>query len=240
MSARSRRSSRGSDFVAGVIIFASCALAALIGTSLYRHARHDVQTIRQTTAATAEAFAPLNQRNETASPQKNLESVTARLNPEDTRKIQILVEILHSKNDNDPRMDREFRQMSPALKRSLEGEYERFSRERRNERGTIAFLLARDASEPRDLEFVQKVFAEEPCRSLADCYRDPIAGSAIDPGSDHSVDSDTLLAYPQVLTLSALGLNRNEALRPEIAKLILAQRSSKNERLARQAQRLSE
>jgi hypothetical protein len=106
-----------------------------------------------------------------------------------------LEEILKSKNDNDPRMDKDLKVMSPEFHQALFEKYEAIQPEKRNERGTIAFLIARDLKSPEDAEFLKKIYEESPCTSLADCKS---VGSE-DP--HYAGMNQTTLNYPQLISL---------------------------------------
>ncbi|MDD4005202.1 MAG: hypothetical protein PHW69_08380 [Elusimicrobiaceae bacterium] len=84
------------------------------------------------------------------------------------RKLAVLDEILQSRNDNDPRLDTGFNEMSSDLRAALRLKYRQLPLEQRNERGTIVYLLGRNAG-PADWRFFREVVSERPCLSLADC-----------------------------------------------------------------------
>ena len=126
--------------------------------------------------------------------------VSVRPSLEVTKKLQVLEEILKSKNDNDPRLDTEFKNLSPEMKKALESQYEKRPEEDRNGRGTIAFLVAREISGPEDLEFLSSVLREEPCLSLADCKQtNPSEKDAHLGGVD-----DLTMNYPQIVVLNQI------------------------------------
>lgn len=137
---------------------------------------------------------------------------------QDQKKWQIFKEILNSKNDNDPRLDNELRNLSPEIHRSLQNAYEKLPSEDRNGRGLIAFLVARDLNTTTDVEFLRKIYQENPCLSFENC-------SVVAPPDPH-VDgvNQTSLNYPQLAGLYQLeqklkaqpDLLRN----PEMKKLI--------------------
>ncbi len=117
-----------------------------------------------------------------------------------SHQAKVLDEIFASRNDNDPRLDTELRHLSPEVKRELEAKYARLPGEKRNERGTIAFLIGRDLATEEDARFLKSVLEEPPCLSLADCHS---AGNApSDPHSD--LGQDLTLAYPQVVAIQML------------------------------------
>ena len=118
------------------------------------------------------------------------------------RSLRVLNEVLASKNDNDPRLDQEFRKLSPELKLALRAKYENLSLEDRNGRGTIVFLLGREISTPEDLEFLHAVLSEPPCLSLSDCAKETVESRGGD--EDSSLGVSTTLAYPQLVGLVSL------------------------------------
>ncbi len=124
------------------------------------------------------------------------------LSPEDTRKVKVLDEVLSTKNDNDPRIDTELKALSPAVKEAIRARYEGTQPEKRNERGTLVFLLGREIRDSSDLAFFAGVLSEKPCLSLQDCGRPPEAHSG---DEDHFESiNETTANYPQLMALLAL------------------------------------
>lgn len=121
------------------------------------------------------------------------------LQPEDQKKIAVLDEILKSRNDNDPRLDSELKNLSGEVHRALIAKYNSMIPEDRNGRGTIAFLIARDLKSTDDLDFLQKIFQENPCLSMGDCRRVDADGDAHEVGGN-----ETSVNYPQLATLYQL------------------------------------
>jgi len=121
-----------------------------------------------------------------------------KLSASETSKIQILDEVLKSKNDNDPRIDQELTSMSPALHEALFEKYESMEFENRNGRGMITFLIARDFKSSEDGKFLEKVFNESPCTSMANCQQVDSADS------HHSGIEQNSLNYPQLAALYQL------------------------------------
>ena len=112
--------------------------------------------------------------------------------------FSVFEEILKSKNDNDPRMDRQLLHFTQALKSALFERYEKIAPENRNGRGLVVFLVARDLNSSDDIEFLKKVYQEHPCMSLEDCKN---------TGSDdahYSGLNQTTLNYPQLAGLFQL------------------------------------
>jgi hypothetical protein len=124
--------------------------------------------------------------------------LTKALSPDDKKLFEIFTQIMISKNDNDPRLDKELRHLSPELKKTLQREYALLPDERRNEKGLIVFLIARDVSVPEDLQFLESVYQESPCLSLANCQ---VRG----PEDPHfSGINEVSLVYPQIAGLFQL------------------------------------
>jgi hypothetical protein len=123
--------------------------------------------------------------------------------PRDLTQVKILDEIVASRSDNDPRLDTELRGLTDAGKILLRGRYASYSPEKRNERGTVVFLLGRELSSPEDVGFLHQVLTEPACRSLSNCDRDDT--SSVGPGEAHlEGPAETTLAYPQIVALKSL------------------------------------
>lgn len=136
------------------------------------------------------------------------DELTQNLSAAEKKQWQTFVEIMLSKNDNDPRLDKDLRHLSPALKKSLEAQYSLLPDEKRNEKGLVVFLVARDVSSPEDVEFLDSIYQESPCLSLADCG---VRGE--DDPHFSSINQMTLL-YPQVAGL--FQLDKQLGARPEL------------------------
>jgi len=108
---------------------------------------------------------------------------------------QALEEILNSKNDNDPRLDKQLSQLSPEFHKAIFSKYESLKPEDRNGRGTLVFLVARDLKDTADIEFLQKVYEENPCLNMRDCSAQP------DEDPQDSGFQQTSLNYPQLAGL---------------------------------------
>ncbi len=123
--------------------------------------------------------------------------------PGDVAKAQLLDTILKAKNDNDPRLDRELRVLSEGAKEIIRGRYAKFPTERRNERGTIVFLLGRNLTSESDFQFLHSVLSEAPCLSLADCKAE-LPGSTASENLHHDLGTGVTLAYPQLVALKSI------------------------------------
>jgi hypothetical protein len=116
------------------------------------------------------------------------------------KKLEILNEIFKSKNDNDPRMDQDLKNLSTVDKVVLKEKYNQLPVESRNERGTIIFLLGRNINANEDLSFLDQVFSESKCMSLENCTKTSDESNS----SEHTGSTETTLAYPQIVALKAL------------------------------------
>ena len=121
-----------------------------------------------------------------------------------------LDEILKTKNDNDPRMDRDLKILTPAFHSAIYSKYHLLKPEDRNERGTLVFLIARDLKSQADLDFLQSVYQEAPCTNMGDCSA-PTANDPQDTGAQQ-----TSLNYPQMAGLYQLDSQLSK--RPELLK----------------------
>lgn len=115
------------------------------------------------------------------------------------KKIKVLKEILALKNDNDPRLDTELKNLTNEDKDALVQVYKDLKPESLNDKGTIVFLIGRELTRPEDAEFLKNVLSEEPCLSFDNCG---ITNPETDPHMD-SVNNVTL-NYPQVVALNRI------------------------------------
>lgn len=160
----------------------------------------------------ASSSAPAASPASAAAAAGELDKILATLKGPDQRKLLILDEILKSRNDNDPRLDTELKVLSPELKRAMTRYYQTIPDERRNERGTIAFLYARGMTRPEEMEFITSILMEKPCLSLSDCSK---PDGAHDPEAEHLQGiSETTANYPQ-LTALRQALDKYNATRGE-------------------------
>ena len=112
-------------------------------------------------------------------------------------KLEELETILLSRNDNDPRLDLDFNGLSTEDKRLFRKKYRAIAAEKRNERGTIVYLLGRNLRAAEDWKFFRQVALEPPCLSLSDCSKKPV------PGSDEEATGDEVtLAYPSLVAVN--------------------------------------
>ena len=119
----------------------------------------------------------------------------------DRKLLSDLNQIFASRNDNDPRLDSEFKNLTPGTKQLLLEKYQQLPLEARNERGTIVFLIGRELNRPEDCHFLAQVTTEPPCLNLADCKKAP-------PHTDEDVHEEpaisVTLAYPQHVAVKSM------------------------------------
>lgn len=122
----------------------------------------------------------------------------AQLSAAEQKQWQIFQEILKSKNDSDPRLDKDLHQLSDGLHQVLREKYQQLPAENRNERGLITYLLARDLKNIEDLDFLKAVYEEAPCLSLENC--------GVRSNSDPHLSGidQTSMNYPQLAALYQL------------------------------------
>jgi hypothetical protein len=107
-------------------------------------------------------------------------------------KLRELDAILRAKDDNDPRLDRDFNELSEPTKARLRRRYGELPPEYLNERGTIVYILGRNMRTSADWAFMRDVAAEPPCRSMTDCSR-------ADERGGHA--NEVTLAYPALVAV---------------------------------------
>ncbi|MBI3558207.1 MAG: hypothetical protein HY074_18225 [Deltaproteobacteria bacterium] len=156
--------------------------------------------------------------------------------PVDFAKAQLLESILKSKNDNDPRLDRDLKVLSEGAKAIIRDRYAKYPTERRNERGTIVFLLGRNLTSEADFQFLSSVIGEAPCLSLADCKTE-LPGSTSTENLHHDVGTGVTLAYPQLVALKAIetylsSANQSEPMTAAAIRDLEAARRSQVSRVA--------
>lgn len=141
---------------------------------------------------------------------------------------ETLEQILLGRNDNDPRLDTAFNDLSSQDRLQFRVRYRELAPERRNERGTIVYLLGKNLREPKDWDFLREVVVEPPCLSLSDCGKPP-AGAA------EAGDAVTL-AYPALVALrQAQGVGGLPA-----RAVVAAAKSSRSPTVRRAAARIDE
>jgi hypothetical protein len=128
-------------------------------------------------------------------PKTETKDSTVAWTPVESKKWDQILDVLKSKNDNDPRLDQELKNLNMALRERVYSYYSSLPQEQRNERGTLAFLISRDIKSNQDVHFLESIFAEKPCYSLGHCTE--VIGS--DPHLS-SVDQVSL-NYPQLAVL---------------------------------------
>lgn len=107
--------------------------------------------------------------------------------------LETLEEILASRNDNDPRLDTAFNDLSEQDRRLFRVLYRGIAPERRNERGTIVYLLGKNPRTDEDWDFLREVVREPACLSLADCSKRPTGAAGM--------GDEVTLAYPALVAV---------------------------------------
>jgi hypothetical protein len=213
-------------------------LALILGAALYVSLKHEPSLPRDTVSATDEERQ--DQLNLSAMhaepapaqvPAPAAGAQHASANPADLSKLHVLQQILAAHGDNDPRLDSELKNLSPGAKALMRGQYEATQTEKRNQRGTIVYLVGRELNSSEDVGFLHSVLSEAPCLSLTDCTREERA--SVLPEEHHlDAGNDTTLAYPQIVALKSIEafLNRPEsasnALSPQLVSELEAARQS--------------
>lgn len=156
-------------------------------------------------------------------------------------KLKILDEIFAAKNDNDPRLDSEFNDITPEMRAALIVSYKSLPKERLNERGTLVFLLGKKLTSEKDLDFFQDLLAEPPCLSLADCTSE---SKLENPEDDHLAESqETTLIYPQIMAMRLVSSNfqstKDKALKERIVEFFKIAEQSPSEYISEEATRIS-
>jgi hypothetical protein len=141
---------------------------------------------------------------------------------EDLAKVHVLDEILATKNDNDPRMDKDLRMLSPAAKALIRGRYGATAAEKRNQRGTMVFLVGRELNTADDVAFMHSVLTESPCLSLANCAQED-KGSVQAADRHHEGETETTLAYPQLIALKSIEAYLGQPGAGELSASLLAE-----------------
>lgn len=173
-------------------------------------------------------------------PLPTLSQTTQRFSAPTVAKLKILDEIFASRNDNDPRLDSEFEEISPEMRAALIVSYKALPKERLNERGTLIFLLGKKINDEKDIDFFQELIAEAPCLSLTDCSKESIVESL---GDEHQAESQaTTLVYPQLVALRLVSSNyqsaKDQVLKDRMAEFFKLAEQSPSEYIAEEAARI--
>ena len=152
-------------------------------------------------------------------------------------RLKILDDILRSKDDNDPRLDAAFNDLSSAEKKLFIRKYRELPPEARNERGTIIYLLGRNVRTPSDWAFLRSVAGEKPCLSLSDCSKKPSPGGEEEAAA--AGDAVTL-AYPSLVALT-MARREMERLGPsqEALSVLSAGKASRSQAVRRLARKIA-
>lgn len=119
-------------------------------------------------------------------------------------------EILKSKNDSDLRV-KDLKNLSADFRKALSDKYGSLKMEDRNGRGFIIFLISKELKSASDLDFLQKVYQEQPCLSLENC-----STTSRDENPHTSGIDQTTMNYPQLVALYQL--DKQLEAKPELLK----------------------
>jgi hypothetical protein len=116
----------------------------------------------------------------------------------DLKKWETFHAIEQSNNDNDPRLDSDLKNLSENLRASLHKHYVGLAPEKRNQRGLVVYIIARDIKTIQDLDFLRSVYEEAPCLSMESC------GSRGEHDPHLASIDESSLNYPQLVGLYQL------------------------------------
>jgi hypothetical protein len=157
-------------------------------------------------------------------------------------RVAALAGILASKNDNDPRLDTDYVDLTPEEKRQIQDQYKNLKPENLNERGTLVFVLGQNLKDPDDMKFLEQVLSEPTCLSLNDCKAPRPRGN-----DDHlEIGVDLTLSYPQVVSLKVMEAyvseeeNKDPRILSEIQRVVQQAKQSENMIVSRLAYELEE
>ena len=136
--------------------------------------------------------------------QESVHETETLISTQENPQIRILKEVLKAGNDNDPRMDRDLKVLSRDTKDEMVRFYQNLAREKRNELGTIVFLIGRNLTDVQDILFMKSVLDEKPCLSLKNCNE--AAAPARNETARVINTSEISASYPELMAIRALKL----------------------------------
>lgn len=156
------------------------------------------------------------------------------------KKSVLLDTILASKNDNDPRLDTDFKNLNEDEKSLLQKKYAQRAKEKLNERGTLIFLLGRETDSYSDLTFIKQAVLEQPCNNMNNCESTEEV-----PKDEHAVADQITLVYPQVMALKSLELilkspDKGPSLKNYAQEIVFEASKSRNTTVSSVAQKILE
>ncbi len=158
------------------------------------------EKVRSEVAAVEEIETPEEEKvlesNEPVAPVENTETIS---NESVEHKIDLLNDILNSGQENDPRLDAEFKVLDAKTKEAIIRFYDEWAPEGRNGRGTMVFLVGRNLNDKSDYDFLGRVLSEPQCLSLMDCNSAPESSF-----EDDQAPTEIALMYPQVVALESI------------------------------------
>jgi|GEM_PF-2142539 len=136
-------------------------------------------------------------------------------------RLPLLENVLKHLDDNDPRLDTAFNDLTADEKALFRKRYFAEKPEHLNERGTIVYVLGRNLRAQKDWQFMRTVAAEKPCLSLADCSKpQELTGGHEDMGIE------VTLSYPAMMALSVAAENAGRDRTSALSVLTAAKKSS--------------
>jgi hypothetical protein len=168
-------------------------------------------------------------------------NTTQKYSTQTSRKLRILEEVFASRNDNDPRLDSEFKELTPEMKEALVTSYKATPKEMLNERGTLIFLLGNNIESQNDLEFFQDLLNEAPCLSLSDCSAE---SKPINLEDDHSSEMQSAtLVYPQLVALRLVSAKyqktKDSVMKERMQELFKNAQASHSEYISDESERIA-
>ncbi len=151
-------------------------------------------------------------------------------------KAQILLEILESNNDNDPRLDTELKTLNENEKSEFRKIYSLMQDENRAGKGTLVFLLGRNITSEKDLPFFSSVLNEPLCLSLENCQEEHLNEDS------HGSPAGATLVYPQIMALQsikkAVQLTNDPYLKQQLIETIKNGLSHDSQKVSQRSERL--
>jgi hypothetical protein len=155
-----------------------------------------------------------------------------------SKRLKALEEIINLKNDNDPRLDTDFQNLTALERSEFRGRCRELPSEKLNERGTIIFLLGQNLKNAEDLSFIAEVVEMPNCLSLENCEKDQGQQTG-----DHIASDVVTLSYPQLVALKALEKFLSESpssqMRDVALQILDKSQKSENPLVAKYSQKIS-
>jgi hypothetical protein len=158
---------------------------------IMKHHRIDPPAV-STSASIAPVPEPIESATPTSTP--HLPKGALKLEPKDLRKIVVLQELMDSKNERDPRIEKDLSDLSPEVKSVVETLYTETPASQTQERGMIVLVLGRQITQKADIDFLKQVLMEKPRAN----------GDAHAKAADAKLSDANPVYYPQVVAMRSL------------------------------------